>query len=287
MLCKFLSVCTLMCLIIGCTTQSTDEGGDSIFPLPPVELEETTAQPEPIIIPPVPVPEPEPIIDAPDPEVVEPNDGARDLVAPKLVESTIRAGATDVDVDINAVTLTFDETITKSDIKIVDRINNSLRWKRILHGKDVVLTPLEGALKLRVDKQYSIVGTVEDAVGNERVIFISFTTGVRVPGDDRAPRFINTTVRHGDTGINPGTTHFIFTFDEEIGDMRLNLVDEKTSDRMQWTYLIRGEEVVLHKLDKGKHLRPGRTYQINIAWADKVGNWDPGGIIQFTTEMKE
>ena len=192
----------LICLITGCTTQSTDEGGDSIFPLPPVEPEETGTQPEPIIIPPVPVLEPEPIIDAPDPEPVEPHGGARDLVAPKLVESTIRSGATDVDVDINAVTLTFDETVAKSDIKIVDQINNSLRWQRIVHGKDVVLTPLAGATKLKLDRQYSIVGIVEDAEGNERVILITFTTGVREPEDDVAPRFIGTTVSHGDKGID-------------------------------------------------------------------------------------
>ena len=69
--------------------------------------------------------------------------------------------------------------------------------------------------------------------------------------------------------------------------MRLSLVDEKSSGDMRWTYLIRGKEVVLHKLDKGKHLIPGRTYLINIAWADKAGNWNPGGFIQFTTEIKE
>lgn len=285
MLHKLVFVYMLICLVMGCTTQSTDESQDSIFPLPPVESEETTPQAEPIVIPTVPVPEP--IIDAPEPEPVEPHGGARDLVAPKLVESTIRSGATDIDADINAVTLTFDEIIAKSDIKITDRINNSLRWKRIIHDTDVVLTPLEGATALRVGRQYSIVGIVEDAAGNARVILITFTTGVAAPEDDVAPRFIKTTVSHGDKDVDPDTDHFIFTFDEEIGNVRLNLEDEKWSSDMRWTHLIRGTEVVLHKLDKGKNLLPERTYLINIAWSDTAGNWDPGGFIQFTTEIKE
>ena len=166
MLYKLLSVCTLICTIIGCTTQSTDDGSDSIFPLPPVVPEETTIPSEPIAIQPVPVPEP--IIDAPEPEPVEPHDGARDLVAPKLVKSSIEAGDIDVGVDINAVTLTFDETIAKSDIKITDQHNQNLRWKRIIHDKDIILTPLDGARALELDTQYSIVGIVEDAAGNER-----------------------------------------------------------------------------------------------------------------------
>lgn len=235
----------------------------------------------------MPVPQPEPIIDAPEPEPVEPHDGARDLVAPKLVESSIKSGAVDVSVDINAVTLTFDETIAKSDIKITDRHNQSLRWKRIIHGKDIVLTPLEGARKLNLDEQYSIVGIVEDVAGNERVILITFTTGVRAPEDGIAPRFIGTTVNNGDKDVNPDTDHFIFTFDEEIGDVKLSVSKEGARTDLGWTHLIRGKEVVLHKLDRGLGLVAEQTYIIQIAWADKAGNWNLGGFIKFTTEIKE
>ena len=287
MLYKLLSVCVLMYLIIGCTTESTDKSGDSIFPLPPVEPEETQVASQPIVIPPVPVQEPEPIIDAPEPEPVEPHDGARDLVGPKLVESTIRTGATDVDLNINAVTLTFDEEIAKSDIKITDRTNRSLRWKRIIHGKDVVLTPLEGAVQLKAEKDYSIVGLVEDEAGNERVILITFSTGGAEPEDDMAPRFIETTINHGDKDVDTDTDHFIFTFDEEIGDVDLSIINEASRDDLGWTHLIRGNEVVLHKLDKGRSLVAERSYLIQIAWADKAGNWNPGGIIRFTTRIKE
>ena len=132
--------------------------------LPPIEPEEITAQPEPIIIRPVPVPQPEPVVDAREPEPVEPHDGARDLVAPKLVGSSTESGAIDVNVDINAVTLAFDEEIAISDIKITDHHNRSLRWKRISHGKDIIRTPLEGARALISDEQYSEVPIVEDCI---------------------------------------------------------------------------------------------------------------------------
>lgn len=284
----------LICLIIGCTTQSTDEGGDSIFPVPPVEPEERTIPSEPVVIQPQPEPQPEPIVDKPEPEPVAPHDGARDLVAPKLVESTIKSGATGIDVNINAVTLTFDEKIAKSDIKIIDAHNQNLRWKRIIDDKNVVLTALADARKLVLDRQYSIVGSVEDAEGNQRVVFITFTTGVNELGDDIedreddiAPRFIRTTVNNGDKDVNPDTDHFIFTFDEEIGATRLNIRIEGALNHLGWTHLIRGKEIVLHKLDRGGSLRAEQTYVIQLAWADKAGNWDPGGVIKFTTRVKE
>ena len=287
MLYKILSLCMLICSIIGCTSQSTDEGGDSIFPLPPIEPEEATIPSEPITIQPEPVPEPEPIIDAPEPEPVEPHGGARDLVAPKLVESSIQSGDADVDVNTNAVTLTFDEMVAKSDIKITDRHNNSLRWKRIIDGKNVILTFLGAAKNLVLGGQYSIIGTVEDAEGNQRVVLITFTTGVRVPEDDIAPRFIRTTVNDGDKHVNPNTDHFIFTFDEEIGDAELSITREGEQADLGWTHLIRGNQIVLHKLDRGFGLIAEQTYVIQIGWADKAGNWNPGGIIRFTTEIKE
>ena len=292
MLFKLLSVCMLTCLIIGCTTQSTDESGDSIFPLPPVEAEEPTISSQPVVIQPQPEPQPQPIVDEPEPEPVAPHDGARDLVAPKLVESTIKSGATGIDVNINAVTLTFDEKVAKSDIKIIDAHNQNLRWKRIIDDKNVVLTALVDARKLVLDRQYSIVGSVEDIEGNQRVVFITFTTGVNELGDDIedddiAPRFIRTTVNDGDKDVNPNTDHFIFTFDEEIGDIQLSIKVDGTQNDLQWTHLIRGKEVVLHKLDRGLNLVAEQTYRINIAWADKAGNWNPGGFIRFTTEIKE
>ena len=78
---KLLCVCLLMCYGIGCTTDSTDDGGvDSIFPTPPVESQ---TSPPPSPLPPPVVPEP---IVQPDPVeeqvVVPPAVDVKDLVAP-------------------------------------------------------------------------------------------------------------------------------------------------------------------------------------------------------------
>ena len=276
---KLLCVCLLMCYSIGCTTNSTDDGGvDSIFPTPPVELE---ASPPPFPVIPEPIVQLDPIEEK---VVVPPAGGVRDLVAPKLIDSSIVDGADDVDVNLNSITLMFDENVAKSDVKITDWNNNSLRWKRIINGKNIILTPLQGAIELRLDRDYQIFGIVKDAAGNERAILVRFTTGIE---DKVAPRFIESTIRNGDKGVDPDTDHFIFTFNEDIGKVRINIQTKRNSIDLQWTYLIRGKEVILHKFDKGLPLVNEQVYHINIAWGDTSGNWDPGGFIEFTTEIKE
>lgn len=280
---KLLCVCLLMCYGLGCTTDSADDGGvDSIFPTPPVE---PPASPPP---PPVPLPVvPEPIVQ-PDPVeeqvVVPPAGDVKDLVAPKLLDSSIADGAVDIDVNLNSITLTFDENVAKSDIKIINEKNQSLRWKRIINGKNIILTPLQGAIDLRLDRDYSIFGVVKDAAGNERAILVRFTTGIE---DKVAPRFIGTTIGNGDIGVDPDTDHFIFTFDEDIGNVRIDIRKKGGGLDLQWTHLIRGKEVILHKFDKGLPLTNEEVYHINIAWADTSGNWNPGGFIEFTTQIKE
>ena len=280
---KLLCVCLLMCYGIGCTTDSTNDGGvDSIFPTPPVEPQPS---PPPSPLPPPVVPEP---IVQPDPVeeqvVVPPAGDVRDLVAPKLIDSSIADGAVDIDVNLNSITLTFDENIAKSDVKIINEKNVSLRWKRIINGKNIILTPLQGAINLRLDQRYSIFGIVKDAVGNERAILVKFTTGVE---DKVAPRFIGSTIGNGDIGVDSDTDHFIFTFDEDIGNVRIDIRKKGSGLDLQWTHLIRGKEVILHKFDKGLPLVNEEVYHINIAWADTSGNWNPGGFIEFTTEIKE
>ena len=279
---KLLCVCLLMCYGIGCTTDSTNDGGvDSIFPTPPVDPQASPPPPASLPVVPEPVVQPEPVEE----QIVGPPDGGvKDLVAPKLIDSSIANGAVDVDVNLNSITLTFDENVATSDVKIINENNQSLRWKRILNGKNIVLTPLQGATNLRLDRRYSIFGIVKDAVGNERAILVKFTTGVE---DKVVPRFIRSTIGNGDIGVDPDTDHFIFTFDEDIGNVQIDIRKKGGGLDLQWTHLIRGKEVILHKFDKGLPLANEEVYHINIAWADTSGNWDPGGFIEFTTEMKE
>lgn len=86
--------------------------------------------PEPKPVPtlqPPPVREPEPIIEV-EPESVPPHDGARDLVGPKLLKSSIEAGAIDMDVELDNVAFEFDESIEKSNLEIVYQNNLNLKW---------------------------------------------------------------------------------------------------------------------------------------------------------------
>ena len=180
MLQKFLFICLLVSCFIGCTSESTNN--ESIFPTPLVPEPEPTPQPSPP--PPVPVPVPQPIPEpepepepVPVPEPVPPvKEGeVRDLVGPKLVDSSIATGAFDVDVDLGNIRLTFDEKIAKSDIKLLDAFNKNQGWKRFIEGKEVILVDVD-AENLELAKQYSIFGIVKDVFDNERAILITFTT---------------------------------------------------------------------------------------------------------------
>ncbi|MDE0636652.1 MAG: Ig-like domain-containing protein [Candidatus Poribacteria bacterium] len=263
--------------IYGCSTE-TDNGKSEPLFTAPVEIDQPKPADDPSVFTPI-----QPIVE-PEPEDVKVPDRVFDIFAPKLVESSVSDGERNVDIHLNDITLTFDEDIAKSNIQILNAIKTSLRWKRIINGKNVVFTPLGNVIDLRADQQYQISGIVEDAAGNARAILITFTTEKR---DKTSPVFLRTTIRHGDFGVDPNTDNFTFGFNEDIGDVRISIKNRNTGRDLRWTHVIRGKEVVLHKLDKGLSLQGGVVYRINIAWADESGNWDQGGIIDFTTEIKE
>ena len=107
------------------------------------------------------------------------------------------------------------------------------------------------------------------------------------PEDNRAPLFIRTTISHGDVDVDIDTDRFVFTFDENIGDARVNLRNDTRNLDMNWEKFIVGKEITLLRFLEGRHLQGAEVYTIEISWADKAGNWDPGGIITFVTEAKE
>ena len=107
------------------------------------------------------------------------------------------------------------------------------------------------------------------------------------PEDNRAPLFIRTTINHGDVGVDIDTDRFVFTFDENIGDAKARLIDDKQNFDMKWEKFIVGKEITLLKFLDGFPLQAETIYLIEISWADKAGNWDPGGIISFVTRAKE
>ena len=107
------------------------------------------------------------------------------------------------------------------------------------------------------------------------------------PEDNRAPLFIRTTINHGDVDVDIDTDRFVFTFDENIGDARVKLRNDTRNFDMKWEKFIVGNEITLLRFLEGWHLQSAEVHTIEISWADKAGNWDPGGIITFVTRAKE
>ena len=177
MLYKFLCTCLLICCMVGCTEQSSDE--PSIFPTPLVPEPPPEPRPTPQPVPPpepvpVPPPEPEPQPEQ-EPEPPPPDLPVRDLVGPKLLKSTIQAGDFDVDADLESITLTFDETVAKSDIRLLNEKNQNQDWNRFIKGKEVILVRLDAPL-LELGHRYSVFGRAIDKFGNERAILIPFVS---------------------------------------------------------------------------------------------------------------
>ncbi len=117
MLYNSVCVCLLVCCLIACTSQSTDDGDvDSIFPIPPIisENKKETTTPEiqiEMVNPPVPEPIVEPVVAA---ELM-------DNIAPQIINSSVRHGDIDVDLNIERFIFTFSEDIAATNfIKLVD-----------------------------------------------------------------------------------------------------------------------------------------------------------------------
>ena len=109
------------------------------------------------------------------------------------------------------------------------------------------------------------------------------------PKDETHPKFVDSTVWHGDIGVALDTNQFIFTFDEDIDAAIIRLVDITQGKRtnMDWKHFTRGKQVVLLKVAESLALSPGRAYTIEISVADEARNWHPDSIITFVTEIKE
>lgn len=110
-----------------------------------------------------------------------------------------------------------------------------------------------------------------------------------VPKDNTHPKFVDSTVWHGDVGIALDTNQFIFTFDEDIeaAVIRLTDITQGKNTNMDWEHFIRGKQVVLLKVEDSFALRPGRAYTIEISVADEARNWHPDSIITFVTDIQE
>lgn len=75
------------------------------------------------------------MVPEPKPEPRHPDLLVRDLVEPKLLESTIQVGDFDVDAGLESTTFTFDEIVAKSDIRFLDEKNQNQDWERSSKAK--------------------------------------------------------------------------------------------------------------------------------------------------------
>jgi len=265
---------------IGCSTDNDKNTPESIFAVPNM-IEETETDVETQYQPLVPETNPLGTIVA-EPENKKLPDRVFDIFPPKLLKSTVKDRDSEVNIHLNSITLFFDENVAKSNIQIRNLRKQSLRWKRIINGKNIILTPLGNVIDLAPDKEYSISGIVEDKDGNTRAILINFTTEKI---DKSPPIFTSTNINHGDININPERDVFTFGFNEDIGDAVVKITNKINGRDLRWTQLIRGKEIILHKLDRGLRLQGATQYRIHISWADESGNWNPGGVIDFTTKI--
>ena len=113
------------------------------------------------------------------------------------------------------------------------------------------------------------------------------------PKDRTAPRLIDSSISHGDVGVNPDIERFVFTFDEEIGRADIKLINNTLNIDMQWTVLVDGKRVILLRVPgEGRWMTMGELYTIQMRWRDEGVNWNPAdfgtiNVITFVTEVKE
>lgn len=113
------------------------------------------------------------------------------------------------------------------------------------------------------------------------------------PEDNTAPSLIESSISHGDIGVDPHTQRFVFTFDEDIDVAHVKLINDTQKIDMEWTTLIDGKRIILLKLPgEGRRMLRGELYTIQLRWADEAGNWEPENfgvirVITFVTEIKE
>ena len=113
------------------------------------------------------------------------------------------------------------------------------------------------------------------------------------PEDNTAPSLIESSISHGDIGVDPDTQRFVFTFDEEIDVADVKLINDTQKVDMQWTALIDGKRIILLRLpNEGRKMGGGELYTIQLRWSDAAGNWEPENfgiirVITFVTEIKE
>ena len=106
---------------------------------------------------------------------------APDVDAPSLTDSDPGDGDSDVDpaaVNGSGITLDFDEDINRTNLEVQADGSSVGSWPAERDGGTVTLNPAAGS-ELVNETEYTVVGTVEDAAGNETSVSITFTTAAK------------------------------------------------------------------------------------------------------------
>ena len=274
--------------ICGCSVESDNDSSSPLFAAP---VEEDSIKDEQVITTLV-----EPLIENEQVEVVEqPVQNIEDVVAPKLLESTIEDGDENIDSDLESISLRFNEEIAKSNIRLFSDDDISLRWIPSVNERRIFLNRLNG-VRLEPNNKYVIKGVVEDISKNQLSVSISFDTNREIQDinkDRVAPSLISSTVRNGDVGIRIEIERFVFTFNEDIENADVSLFNNSSEIDMNWVQFISGNRIILQKLPgEGSSLNHGESYTVRLRWSDAAGNWEPKDfnairVITFFTEIKE
>ena len=103
---------------------------------------------------------------------------APDVTAPTLSSSTPDDGDAGVDpeaINADGIVLEFDEDIVKTALEVQSGGAKVGNWTATKDGSTITMEPSAGA-ELVNETEYEVVGTVEDAAGNETDVSVGFTT---------------------------------------------------------------------------------------------------------------
>jgi hypothetical protein len=101
-----------------------------------------------------------------------------DTTAPTLSSSTPGDGDAGVDpeaINADGIVLEFSETIVKTALEVQSGGAKVGNWTATKDGSTITMEPSAGA-ELVNETEYEVVGSVEDAAGNETDVSVTFTT---------------------------------------------------------------------------------------------------------------
>ena len=212
-------------------------------------------------------PEPDEPDTEPDPES-EPEPDV-DTEPPKIIDSTVSDGDTDVDPDpinnVGGIEFLFSEEVTGT-ITLQTENGDDVGWVGEVKGDKGTLQLVKGR-ELNYETAYVIAGKISDAAGNETDVDIVFATAPEP--DTEPPKVDNVTVPSFDAEeINRGGRIRAYFSEEVTGNI---ILLTEAGDDVGWIGKVEGDKGTL-ELVRGKELRPGTKYIVWIKISDAAGN---------------